>query len=189
MKTKRNNGIKAILKLALLTTFILSMVSCSKDSEADLTQENLTATNAKGGKQVTRPVSISVEALGNFNGMQADFTGKMTHAGKISGTSFYSSFVFTGPNTATYTSDVDIFYAANGDEIRSQSVFNYTFSFETEPISATYTGTTTFTGGTSRFAGATGSMEIEGTYIVTGEDTFGGWLGISKHTGHGTITY
>lgn len=186
MKTKRSNGIKAILKLALLTTFILSMVSCSKDSEADLTQENLTATNAKGGKQVTRPVSISLEALGNFNGMQADFTGKMTHAGKISGTSFYESFVDHGDGTATYTSDSDVVYAANGDEIHSKSVFNYIFFSGTE---ATYTGTTTFTGGTGRFAGATGSMEIDGTFTVIGVDTFGAGLGISKHTGHGTITY
>ncbi len=185
MKTSIKSIAKTIIKLMMATTLVMA-VSCSKDSVSDLTQENLTATNAKGGKQVTRPVSISLEALGNFNGMQADFTGKMTHAGKISGTSFYESFVDHGDGTATYTSDEDIVYAANGDEIHSKSVFYYSFFSGTE---ATYTGTSTFTGGTGRFEGATGSMEIDGTFTVTGVDTFGAGLGISKHTGHGSITY
>jgi len=176
---------KTCFKLLLLSTLMFAL-SCDKESITDPIQENLTATNAKGGKQVTRPVSISLEALGNFNGTQADFWGKMTHAGKISGQSFYASFVFTGPGTATYTSDEDIVYAANGDEVHSYSVFYYTFSSATE---ATYTGTTIVDGGTGRFEGATGSMEIVGSYTITSEDIFGAPLGISKHTGHGTITY
>ena len=162
------------------------VLSCDKESVTDPIQENLTATAVKGGKKVTRPISINLEALGNFNGTQADFWGKMTHAGKISGQSFYASFVFTGPGTATFTSDEDIVYAANGDEVHSYSVFDYSFFSATE---ATYTGITTFTGGTGRFEGATGSMEINGSYTITGEDIFGGGLGISKHTGQGTITY
>lgn len=176
---------KTILKLLLIPTLFLA-VSCSKDSVTDVTQENLTATNAKGGTQVERPLSISLEALGNDNGEYADFQGKMSHGGKMSGKTFYLSFVFTGPNTATYTSAQDIIYVANGDEIHSKTVLYYIFSSDTE---STYAGTTTITGGTGRFAGATGSIEIEGTYVITGVDMFGNPLGVSIHTGQGTITY
>jgi hypothetical protein len=175
---------KTICKL-LLVSMLLLATSCSKESVTDPIQENLSATAVKAGTKVTRPVSIDIQVLGNENGEYADFWGKMSHLGKIDGTTTYTGIDWTSPSTFTYNS-VDIVNAANKDQVFSHTVLYFSF-FSADQ--ANYTGTTTFDGGTGRFEGATGSMEIDGLYTITGVDINGAPRGLSVHKGHGTITY
>lgn len=183
MKTKRMICMKAILKLALLTTFIFSVVSCSTESVTDLQDENLTAIAAKGKK--ARPISNSIVTKQPF-GEQATFTGNMTHLGKISGTvgtGVINIDFATRIGIFTTAPDIDYIFAANGDELWTQStltlLFNETFT------GATYTGGFEIIGGTGRFEGATGNLAInDGVYFIddNGVDTY-------THTAQGLITY
>jgi hypothetical protein len=177
---------KTLFKLLLIPTLLIAF-SCSKESVTDPIEENLTATAVKAGTKVTRPVSIDIQVLGNENGEYADFWGKMSHLGKIYGTTTYTGIDWTSGSTFTYNS-VDIVNAANGDQVSSSTVLYFSFFSLTE---ATYTGTTTFdpNHSTGRFEGATGSMEIDGLYTITGVDINGAPRGLSVHKGHGTITY
>ena len=105
----------------------------------------------------------------------------------MGGTSIYQSFLPVGPGVFEYRSERDIIVAANGDELYSQSIFTFTFFSSNE---ATYEGVTTFTGGTGRFEGAGGSVDVfNGYYVVTGLDDLGAPRGEFSHEGAGSISY
>jgi hypothetical protein len=82
----------------------------------------------------------------------------------------------TGESTATYT-----FAAANGDTFVLEEKFLSTF----DPTSGrvTFDGTYVVTGGTGRFAGATGSGTLSGSAVFTGPNN-----GIGSFTLLGTIS-
>lgn len=68
------------------------------------------------------------------------------------------------------------FTAANGDLLRATSVGSGT---PTGPTTLRFTGTASITGGTGRFASATGEMSVEGTADnVSGDARFSwdGWI-------------
>jgi len=185
MKTKRNNGMKAILKLAMLTTLILSVVSCSTDSISEDETTNLTSTAAKAKKP--RPIKntyVGIDRLEDGVLVGADFSGNMSHAGKITGQTITTSFTFISASEAIQTSD-DIIVTANGDEIYTASEVLIRFSPETISdgtySAGTYTGGFDIVGGTGRFDGATGRMDIV-NYGVFGS-------GVAEHNAVGTITY
>ena len=87
--------------------------------------------------------------------------GKATHLGKATaGTTNQLVNLDNGASTATYT-----FTAANGDTVVLEEAFQSTV----DPISGrvTFEGTYDVTGGTGRFAGATGSGMLIGSAIFT----------------------
>jgi hypothetical protein len=193
MKTKRNKSMKSILKLILLTTCIVLVVSCSTESISDLSEGDLTSVELKSGKKVERPISIVLEGIDDLDGIGGTFTGRMTHLGKIHGTVGAGTFLPNGDGTFTFTStEDDVVIAANGDQLFSRSSLIFV------PVSATsftYTGTISFVGGTGRFAGVPeengGSMQIDnGVYTIIGPNEIpGGFQGTTSHNGAGTIIY
>ena len=108
-------------------------------------------------------------------------TGHLEHLGKtmIAGTSANTGTSACGGFTTT---ERDTFTAANGDEvfISSSDVFCPT----SNPLVLQLTGSTTVTGGTGRFADASGSGTIQASIVLTSmtSGTFSG-------TSTGTITY
>ena len=181
------NGLRVIFRLALLATIVMA-VSCTKESIAELTPETLTTADLKKGKAVERPVAIRLEGIDNQSGIGGTFTAQMTHLGKVDGTTEPYNIEDNGDGTFLITSVADdVINAANGDKLFSRSLLTFTLVSET---SFTYTGTITFVGGTGRFEGATGSMQIDnGVYNIIGENDLGGGRGTSAHDGAGTITY
>lgn len=189
MKTTIKSLMGTIFTIMMATSLLLA-ISCSKDSATDLAQENLTATNAKGGKAVTRPISITLSGADDQDGVGGTITGKMAHLGKIYGTVAPGDFVDNGNGTFSFDTIAglnDVIFAANGDELYSTGSFTFVFISQTE---ATYSGTITFNGGTGRFADASGSMEInDGFYVITGLSDISTPIGEFSHTGHGSIKY
>lgn len=82
----------------------------------------------------------------------------------------------TGEATATYT-----FGAANGDTFVVEEKFQSTFDQMAGRV--TFEGTYVVTGGTGRFAGATGSGTLSGSAVFTGPNN-----GIGSFTLLGTIS-
>ena len=179
---------KTIFKVALIAALICSY-SCDKDTEAHSVQE-LSAVDAKGGKDVPRPISITLQGADNQSGIGGTFTGKMKHLGKINGTVAPGDFVDQGGGVFTFDTlpgENDVINAANGDQLFSRGSLTFQFISATE---ATYSGTITFIGGTGRFVGASGSMQINDGFLeVIGINDLGGPLSIFSHTGNGTIIY
>ena len=83
MKMIKQIFAKSILGIAVLSLFLFT-ASCSQEGDANLI-EDLTVVEAKGGKDVTRPVRITLEGMDNADGPGAQMWGKMTHLGKIYG--------------------------------------------------------------------------------------------------------
>ena len=194
MKTKRNTSMKSILKLILLTTCIVSVVSCSTESISDLSEGDLTSVELKSGKKVERPISIVLEGIDDLDGIGGTFSGRMTHLGKIHGTVGDGTFLPNPDEVGTFiftSTEDDVVIAANGDQLFSRSSLIFV---PTSANSFTYTGTISFVGGTGRFAGVPeengGSMQIDnGAYTIIGPNDIGGFQGTTSHTGAGTIIY
>ena len=103
------------------------------------------------------PVHASdfVPLKGRFAGAGADFSGNFTHIGNFQGV------VDLEASTAVWT-------AANGDTITNQTT-TFVLVEEVEPSVFRYEQTLVITGGTGRFANATGSATATGLInVVTG---------------------
>jgi hypothetical protein len=108
-------------------------------------------------------------------------TGHVTHMGRVTGTSVANMRDKTviPPNVWTDITNSKIKIAANGDEIYSESacvtlVFNIPFDG-----TGTLSAVATTTGGTGRFEGCTGEVEVSGTFnLLTGikQYTVDGWI-------------
>ena len=104
--------------------------------------------------------------------------GNGTHLGKATAvTNDQVVNLVTGVSSATYT-----FTAANGDTVVLEMDFQ---SSPVDPISGgvTFEGTYAVTGGTGRFAGATGSGTLIGSAVFTGPNN-----GVGSFTVTGTIS-
>ncbi len=182
MKTKRKNHLKSILRLTMLAT-ILMVVSCSTESISDIETTNLTATAAKAKKP--RPIKNTYVGVDRPDGSGADFTGNMSHAGKITGQTVTTSFEFNDDFTGGTQTSEDTIVAANGDQIYTSSMVTITFSQESIDDSSfssgTYVGGFDIVGGTGRFTDATGRADIVGFGV------FG--AGMAQHKAEGEITY
>jgi hypothetical protein len=109
----------------------------------------------------------------NLARLRIDFTCRFKHLGRTTASVEHLVF-FTGPTTGI-TSHVTRWRAANGDELHATWAGTATFDGPYVYI----TGTETFTGGTGRFAGATGSQSAKGKVsqvTSVGELTFVGTL-------------
>ncbi len=189
MKTIKQVLGKSVLVAAFIAAFFVTL-SCSQESDAYDSNE-LTGIEAKMGKDVTRPVRITLEGIDNADGPGGTITGKMTHLGKITGINGPSEIyeVFEGGlKSRTIAGGKDIIYAANGDEVWATNDLTIIFTSET---TAVYTGLITFKGGTGRFEGSSGFMEIEnGDLEVVGLKTDGVTpIAAISHVGNGEITY
>ncbi|WP_297702845.1 hypothetical protein [uncultured Eudoraea sp.] len=176
---------------AVLTMAVLLALSCTQESVTDGTTEDLTATAVRAGKKVDRPIKNSIVSIDKLDGSPTTFTGNMSHLGKITGTVgtgiFDLNFV-TGIGLFTSAPDEDIIYAANGDELHTQSVL--TFIFSEDFLSATYMGYFDFTeGSTGRFDGATGRMYINNGVYMSSEDENGNPIDVYTHNAAGRIIY
>lgn len=168
---------KTIIQLALSICLIFAM-SCTAESVDDPAVDELTATNVRAGKKITKPVKNSYTGVDRADGTGQDFTGTMSHVGKFTGSTFITSFVFNPDGTATLTSD-DVIVAANGDEIYTSSEVILVFG-NPAGTEGTYSGGFDITGGTGRFDGATGRMTMDNGVFKDG---------VATHNAVGEITY
>jgi len=191
---------KTIIKLALVAVIFITY-SCDKESIA--LSDELSSVALKGGKDVKRPISITLHGMDDPDGGLATYTGKMSHLGKIFGTVAPSNFVPDEDIPGTFHLStigkcgddtqpeiLDVIVAANGDKIFSRG--ELIFVFNQEFTAATYSGIITFCDGTGRFEGAKGTMSIEdGVYQITGPSNYDPevFIGEFSHTGNGSITY
>jgi hypothetical protein len=90
-------------------------------------------------------------------------TGNATHLGRFTATWHRQGSLIDGSQTATYQ-----YTAANGDSLFIESVGQADMTLAPN-IHVIETGT--ITGGTGRFAGATGTFTIERVVVITGPDT------------------
>ena len=98
-----------------------------------------------------------VPLRGHFTGVGNQFTGNFTHLGRFTGV------LGTQIEPTVWT-------AANGD-----TVTNVTTSFELDEDTGNYVQKLEITGGTGRFANATGSATVTGT-INSNNGAYDGWL-------------
>ena len=112
----------------------------------------------------------------------ADFTGHLAPLGADTGHDNLT-FTVTGPSTFSYTG-TRTFVAANGDKVFSAVTGTGTLSRTT----AKSNETDTITGGTGRFAGATGTYEDTISSVLISSTT--GWqTSRVSATAHGQIRY
>lgn len=140
-----------------------------------------TALSQGKGNQVVRPMKgtfyeQTVDAS-NPSAIKSIFTGNVTHMGNITGESILdmSKAIRTG-NVITNLTNYKIKIAANGDEIYSVA---YPTLVLTSPGSGTLSAIAYTTGGTGRFEGCSGQVEVSGTFnLITGykEYTVEGWI-------------
>jgi hypothetical protein len=203
MKTMKNFIGKSVLGAAFITAFFVTS-SCSQFSDAYDSDEliakealrlppdsnELIDITARKGNAVTRPVSITYEGIDNADGPGSTGTGIMTHLGKITVVGGQGEIYDIKDNVLkfrTLAGEKDIIYAANGDEVWATGDLTITLTSET---TAVYTQLITFIGGTGRFEGASGFIEIEnGTLEVVGLKSNGDLLIRTSHVGNGEITY
>jgi hypothetical protein len=163
---------KTMFKLAILLIFAIT-ISCDSETLSD-PDGAILASKSANAKQVTKDFTNS------YTGTATGFYGIMTHVGNYTGVDVKPFiFEFTGDLTGIQYGFEKI-TAANGDEIWTESTTYITFVDDGTYLNGTYTGTWVITGGTGRFAGATGSATVNnGVFDEVG----------SHHNSVGTITY
>jgi hypothetical protein len=121
--------------------------------------------------------SVMIPGMPPFAHITVIGEGKATHLGKATAvTTNQLVNLNNGESTATYT-----YTAANGDTV----VLEMDFQSTVDPISGavTFEGTYEVTGGTGRFAGATGSGMLIGAAVFAGPNN-----GVGSFTVTGTIS-
>ena len=139
----------------------------------------LLSTSAGPKQQVTRPMHLNGSGVIEITSMDETGTGtwKGTESGQATHLGCYSmaydgTFVFTSPTTSVWVGK-GTYTAANGNHLDFDVTITCDGSGET--------GVMEFTGGSGRFDGASGSVNLESvTDPVTGAYTI---------SGTGTITY
>ena len=107
------------------------------------------ATEAQGGSDL--PFAGTVQATETANGIVHHLvgTGTATHLGRFTVTGDFTVINAIGSGTAIWT-------AANGDQIRTNVTGQATITFPTAAIEEVHA----ITGGTGRFAGASGHIDV-----------------------------
>jgi hypothetical protein len=140
-----------------------------------------------GGSVLPFAGSFDIQTTGTFNCpptcppttlvITGTFSGTATHLGRFTGTTDEIVDVATATGTGTFN-----LTAANGDQLFTTTVGQADQS--TPPTISHVTETATIVGGTGRFAGATGTLNIEHTMTIDFS------TGIAKGSGtiHGHLT-
>ena len=193
-------------KISIFAMAIMLLTACKKEVNSDpmMQAELASKTNAKSAK-VTSPMKINFYSSVNLASPSLTCTlpgvpfgitnsgyflhGNATHLGLINAETSIGldgSCNLSGTTFILSTTTAGQIVAANGDKITytgndAIDLNNIIFNGGT---TAAITGLWTITGGTGRFAGATGSFSIKGTVNVASPQgpTF-------SITGEGTITY
>ena len=139
----------------LLIGFCVFAASCAGEAPRSPTSPSIAGasiTDAKGGSEL--PFRGTLQATETENGALHHLvgTGEATHLGRFT---FNSHFTVTAPppaasGTATWT-------AANGDQLFTTVTGKAVVTFPIADIDETHT----ITGGTGRFAGASGTILVE----------------------------
>lgn len=151
--------------LAVLLATVLA-AGCAHDSPLPLSPEGISAERAKGAVKMV-PFRATYEAPAGFTPVAAevcptelaDITrggGQATHLGRFTG----DTFSCINLATLQATEGRFTFTGADGSQVTG------TYELQGTPLSATVLsleGTFTITGGTRRFAGATGGGQVTGT--------------------------
>jgi hypothetical protein len=177
-------------KLALASTAtLIAVLGCSSADQT--TGPSL----ARGGNSpVTRPLTgrcetdvtiVSIGADGRLD-LNIDYTCQMSHLGRTHNT-VTQTVIPTGPPAGVLLTGIvnntGAYVAANGDRVNSS--FTGTGVTNLANFTAVFEGTDTFSGGTGRFANASGTAHIQGTAVL---DPATG-TGKGQFTIEGTITY
>ncbi len=189
------------------TTMLL--IACKKDANElrsdNMAQSNLTSTTNAESVKVTRPIKLVLYSSVNPASPTLTCTlpgvpfaiansgyflnGYATHLGQINSETSMGqdgSCNLSGSTLILTTTTAGQIVAANGDKITyaGDDEINLVNVIINGGTTAAITGLWTITGGTGKFAGATGSFQINGIVdlATTGGPTF-------SITGEGTITY
>lgn len=168
---------------------LIAVVGCSSPDQAtgpSLAQgKNSPVTRPLKGKCETDVTIVSIGADGRLD-LNIDYTCQLSHLGLTHNT-VVQSVIPTGPPAGVLLTGIvnntGAYVAANGDRVNSS--FTGTGVTNLANFSAVFEGTDTFSGGTGRFANASGSGHIQGTAVL---DPATG-TGKGQFTIVGTITY
>lgn len=167
----------------------MSVLGCAQDSPTEPAALAASSRAAAQAAPVARPAGGScttrLQFLAPTEGQPANvqriaFEAEciLRHLGRATAT-FSETVTFTGPNTATFVSDDMVYVAANGDELHARMDDG---AVVLDALGgATLTVTEVYTGGTGRFAGATGSGAITGQASVVTQ--------VGSYEISGSITY
>jgi hypothetical protein len=139
---------------------------------------------AKGTDRPVKGTSTSTSIVDIATGTgTVDGSGQLSHLGRFTFHNDFTSFTLTGPDTFSFTLTA-IIVAANGDEI-------FTTATGTGTLTATGSEATlvsTITGGTGRFADASGTLttRISGVTVATVGSIL---TGTETETHKGQISY
>jgi len=175
---ERSKPMKATINA---TRVIPSRIMCLALSLVAMAALPLRSQAAQADKQVPFSAAFTTVFVSDGNPPIAQITvlgeGQVTPLGKATAaTTNQLVNLNTGESTATYT-----YAAANGDTVVVEEKFLSTFNPTSGRV--TFDGTYVVTGGTGRFAGATGSGTLSGSAVFTGPNN-----GIGSFTQLGTIS-
>ncbi len=176
-------------KLLFISLAILLIAGCQKEMNSDNKAQNdvLSQTNTATKKQA-RPLSgdlnnapvpnappVICSDLFPISG-QNFLYGNVSHMGKLNSGSLGTAQVcnVTGfdPLSATI-SYTEVWVAANGDKVFSNTIIYIVGDTETGGTTGTWTGSGIITGGTGRFDGATGKWDFSNTrFFADGTSTW-----------------
>jgi hypothetical protein len=182
-------------KLMMVLAATLFLLACMKEQGSGLLQQkNQPVSNDLEKNMVTRPMHVNFYAtpdmtvapvqcfptqLGTFfvgGGMK--IYGNATHVGLVNADESFGrtqQCMFGPAQFQLTTRNVGQIAAANGD------LMYFSSEDVTNVIDGSFTGVVTLSGGTGRFTGSTGSVNITGTVNFQ--------TGFIQWTGTGTITY
>jgi hypothetical protein len=176
--------------LILVSFIFIFFVSC----DSSLIEESEPAavhSRAKAKPAVERNISGSFEGYG-VPPRTLLGEGIMTHLGRFQANNTTTRYQWISNNNVDFASN-DIYTAANGDTLYAQTTNLLTFDDDASwvfpnPYGGTYVASTTITGGTGRFVGATGNWTSSNGVF---EYRFNGtrYIGYVSNNLVGTITY
>ncbi len=176
------------VKPLLLLSLVVSTASCAAEGSTEPFASPTVSSNHLAGTAVARPISgtcaLTADAVPPFPFtpplfepiIHLEIAGvcNLRHLGRTTFSGIEQVNLVTGvTNTATWT-------AANGDQLMSEFIGTGSF----DGVDAIFGGEVTFVGGTGRFEGATGTMDLNGTSHFTS-----GVSAVGEYRMSGTITY
>lgn len=173
----------AIRKLAAITTFAaLTLTGCSGDRLTGTANDTLNPGSLLSAANVERPWKGICDVSSVITGLSVAVTGtcQIAHLGRVSVTA--DQTLAFGPGGISYTNTA-VYVAANGDKLETSNTGTATPipnpNGSPVPIGLILSGEETASGGTGRFADASGSARLDGAVFFTGPNTTTGSYSIA----------